>query len=240
MSETVDILAIGVHPDDVELSASGTLMKQIEQGSSVAIVDLTRGELGSRGSAALRIEEAGRAADIMGISHRVNLGMEDGFFEANTENKRRIIEQIRRFRPKVVLANAIHDRHPDHGRAAKLTSDACFLAGLRKIETSWDGKPQEHHRPEAVYHYIQDYYLEPDFVVDVTDYVDRKIEVIKAFSSQFYDPLSKEPATPISGEDFFDFIKSRMRNFGRPAGVPFAEGFTRSRYLRVDDLFDLK
>ena len=166
--------------------------------------------------------------------------MADGFFEINEGNKRLIIEQIRRFRQKIVLANAIGDRHPDHGRAANLVAESCFYAGLRKIETEWGGEAQEAHRPSSVFHYIQDYFIEPDYVVDVTDYVDRKMESIMAFSSQFFDPNSKEPTTPISGKSFIDFIKSRMMQFGRPTGVEYGEGFTRSRFMRVDDLFDLK
>lgn len=175
----------------------------------------------------------------MGISVRVNLKMADGFFNDSEENKRLVIEQIRRFQPKVVLANAIEDRHPDHGRAAKLVSDACFLAGLRKIETTWEGEPQIAHRPKAVYHYIQDHYLKADFCVDISDFVDRKIEAIKAYKTQFYDPNSKEPMTPISGEEFFDFIKGRMMQYGRPIGAKYAEGFTVERELGINSFDDL-
>jgi len=235
----LDILAFAAHPDDIELSAAGTLMKHIAEGKTVGIVDLTQGELGSRGTIETRYEEADAASKIMGISVRVNLKMADGFFNDSEENKRLVIEQIRRFQPKVVLANAIEDRHPDHGRAAKLVSEACFLAGLRKIETSWEGEPQIAHRPKAVYHYIQDHYLKADFCVDISDFVDRKIEAIKAYKTQFYDPNSKEPMTPISGEEFFDFIKGRMMQYGRPIGAKYAEGFTVERELGVNSFDDL-
>ncbi len=240
MNEHVDILVFAAHPDDAELSCSGTVMKHIANGAKVAIVDLTQGELGSRGTIETRYAEAKEASQIMGISFRENLKMQDGWFEINEENKRLIIEQIRRFQPKVVLANALTDRHPDHGRGGKLVSEACFLAGLRKIETTWNGESQNHHRPDAVYHYIQDYYIKPDFVVDVTKFVDRKLDAIKAYKTQFFDPESKEPVTPISGEDFFDFIKSRMREMGRPAGMSFAEGFTVERFVGVEDMLGLK
>lgn len=235
----LDILAFAAHPDDVELSASGTLMRYVAEGKKVGIVDLTEGELGTRGTVETRYEEAANASKIMGLSVRENLRMSDGFFENNAENKRLIIEQIRKYQPEIVLANSISDRHPDHGRAGKLVEDACFLAGLRKIETELDGVEQLPHRPRLVAHYIQDYYLEPSFVIDVTDYVERKIEVIKAFKTQFYDPNSPEPNTPISGEEFFDFIKGRMLNMGRPSGMKYAEGFTISRVFGVKDLFEV-
>lgn len=235
----IDILAFAAHPDDVELSASGTIMKHIAAGKTVGIVDLTQGELGSRGTIETRYSEAEEASKIMGLSVRVNLKMADGFFDLSEKNTRLIIEQIRRFQPTIILANAVEDRHPDHGRAAKLVSEACFLAGLRKVETSWDGKEQTPHRPKAVYHYIQDHYIKPDFVVDVTEFVNRKIEAIKAFKTQFYDPNSSEPQTPISGEEFFDFIKGRMLQFGRPIGVKYAEGFTVEREIGVKDFFEI-
>jgi bacillithiol biosynthesis deacetylase BshB1 len=235
----LDILAFAAPPDDIELSAAGTLMKHIAEGKTVGIVDLTQGELGSRGTIETRYEEADAASKIIGISERVNLKMADGFFNDSEENKRLIIEQIRRFQPSVVLANAIEDRHPDHARAAKLVSDACFLAGLRKIETVWEGQSQLAHRPKAVYHYIQDHYLKADFCVDVTEFVERKIEAIRAYKTQFYDPNSKEPVTPISGEEFFDFIKGRMMQYGRPIGARYAEGFTVERELGINSFDDL-
>jgi bacillithiol biosynthesis deacetylase BshB1 len=235
----VDILAFAAHPDDIELSASGTLMQQIALGKTVAIVDLTQGELGSRGTIVTRYSEAAEASTIMRISARNNLKLADGFFEQNEQSLRLIIQQIRYFQPEIVLANAVEDRHPDHAKAAKLVSEACFLAGLRKIETSYNGAIQAAHRPKVVYHYIQDHFIKPDFVVDVTPFVERKIEAIKAFKTQFFDPNSLEPATPISGEEFFDFIKGRMLQFGRSIGVKYAEGFTVERPIGVKNLGDL-
>lgn len=236
----VDILAIGAHPDDIELSAAGTLLKHRAMGYSTAIVDLTRGELGSRGTAETRKEEAAAAARILGLSERVNLKMADGFFTHNEENLRLIIQQIRRFKPDIVLLNAVSDRHPDHGKGSKLASEACFLSGLRKIETTWEGEEQEAHRPKFVYHYIQDRLIKPDFAIDVTDYVEDKFESIKAYKTQFWDPNSKEPQTPISGEEFFEFLRGRMAEFGRSIGVKYAEGFTVERLPGVSSLFDLK
>ena len=239
MNLKVDILAFAAHPDDIELSASGTLMKHIAQGKTVAIVDLTQGEMGSRGTIQSRYEEAAAASKIMGIHLRENIQLADGFFEINEENKRKVIEQIRRFQPSIVLANAVRDRHPDHGRAGQLASEACFMSGLSKVETSLNGESQAAHRPNAVYHYIQDYYIDPDFVVDVSEFYERKIEAIKAYKSQFFDPDSDAPETPISGKDFFQFLSSRMMQYGRPIGVKYAEGFTAERFVGVNDLFDL-
>ena len=235
----VDILAFAAHPDDIEISASGTLLKHIQQGKTVAIVDLTRGELGSRGTMDTRREESKASSEILGLTDRVNLKMADGFFEHNEANLRLIIEQIRYFKPEIVLANAVSDRHPDHPKGSKLVSEACFLAGLIKVETKHEGENQQAHRPKAVYHYIQDRHIEPDFVVDVSDFVEQKIASIKAYKTQFFDPNSKEPKTPISGEEFFDAIYGRMSNFGRQIGVEYAEGFTVERYVGVNDLFDL-
>ncbi len=235
----LDILAFAAHPDDIELSCSGTLIKNVQNGKKVGVIDLTQGELGTRGSAEIRLIEATESAKIMGLSARENLKMKDGFFEIIPENSLKIIEQIRRFKPEIVLANAIEDRHPDHARASKLVSEACFLAGLRRIETFWDGEVQEHFRPKVVYHYIQDRYIKPDFAVDVTAFFDQKMKAIMAFKSQFFDPFSSEPNTPISGEDFIDSIKGRMGAFGREIGVKYAEGFTSERLLGVDNLFDL-
>ncbi len=239
MRSNIDILAFAAHPDDIELSSSGTLMKHIAEGKKVVIVDLTQGELGSRGTIETRAAEAEDSDKIMGISQRVNLKMADGFFEINEHNKRLIIEQIRRFRPKIVLANAKSDRHPDHGRASQLVSESCFLSGLRKINTKWEGAEQLAFRPDFVYHYIQDHYLTPDFVVDISEYVDRKLAAIQAYKTQFYDPNSSEPQTPISGEEFLDFIKGRMLQFGRSIGVQYAEGFQVERTIGVNSFFDL-
>lgn len=236
----LDILAFAAHPDDIEISAAGTLMKHIATGSKVGIVDLTQGELGSRGTIETRYSEAEEASKIMGIHYRTNLKMADGFFEDNAENRLAIIRQIRKLKPTIVLANAITDRHPDHGRASKLVSDACFYAGLTKIKTELDGVEQEAYRPKTIYHYIQDRYIEPDFVVDVSEFVERKMEALKSYKTQFFDPNSDEPNTPISGKEFFDFIKGRMANYGRPLGVEYAEGFTVERSIGIEDLLTLK
>lgn len=235
----VDILAIGAHPDDVELSCAGTILKEKAAGKTIAIVDLTEGELGSRGTVETRYQEAAKAGEILGLSGRHNLRLADGFFEHTKENLLLLVEQIRRFKPEIVLANAVSDRHPDHGKGSKFISDACFLAGLVKIETSWEGKEQEAWRPKAVYHYIQDRYIEPDFVVDVTPYVEGKFEAIFAYETQFYKEGAQGPKTPISGKEFVDFLKARMRGFGRPIGVEFAEGYTVERTSGVNSLFDL-
>jgi bacillithiol biosynthesis deacetylase BshB1 len=235
----LDILAIGVHPDDVELSCAGTILKHIELGKTVGILDLTLGELGTRGNATIRTQEAMRAASILGVSVREQLNMADGFFENNETNQRLIIEVIRKYQPELILCNAISDRHPDHGRAAKLTTDACFYSGLLKVETKENTTTQKPWRPKAVYHYIQDNFIEPDFVIDVTTYSDKKMESIMAYSSQFFDPNSKEPQTPISSKNFIDYINAKARLFGRSINVDFAEGFTVNRYMGVNNLFDL-
>lgn len=240
----VDILAIAVHPDDVELSCSGTLLQHIDRGYSVGLVDLTRGELGTRGTADIRDEEAAEAARLMGALFRKNLGMSDGFFQYTEENLRRIIRVVREHQPEIVLANAPHDRHPDHGRAAKLIADACYYSGLVKVDTRDDaGALQERWRPRAVYHFIQDYNLEPDFVVDISGYWERKLAVIRAFRSQFHVPeateYAQELSSPISGEDFLDFLESKARTYGRASGFELAEGFITARTAGVRDLFDL-
>lgn len=239
MSEKVDILAIGAHPDDVELSAAGTILKEINNGKKVAIVDLTEGELGSRGSIQTRYEEAKNAAKILKISARHNIKIPDGFFLHDKVSLLKLVEQIRRFQPEIVLANATSDRHPDHAKGAKFISDACFLSGLLKIETDWEGQPQTHWRPKVIYNYIQDRYIKPDFAVDVTPYVDKKFESIFAYKTQFFNPDNEGPATPISGEDFIDFLKGRMAEFGRQIGAKYAEGFTVERIPAVHSIFDL-
>lgn len=231
----VDILAIGIHPDDVELSCSGTLLKHIAQGKTVGILDLTRGELGTRGTPQIRREEAMKSAEILGVKFREIMELRDGFFNGGEPEMMAVLKKIREYQPEIVLCNAIEDRHPDHGRAAKLVAEACFYSGLVKIKTGQDAW-----RPKAVYHYIQDRYIAPDFVVDVTPFVEKKLEAIMAFSSQFYDPNSKEPMTPIAGESFLEFVKSKMRVLGRDINVDFAEGFTTARVPGVDDLFALR
>ena len=235
----VDILAIGVHPDDVELAFSGTVLKHIALGKKVGILDLTEGELGTRGSAKLRKKEAAKAAKILGVLFRDNLKMKDGRFRNDDAHQVEVIKKIREYRPEIVLCNSIVDRHPDHGRAAQLVSDACFYSGLKKITTKLKGKEQQAWRPKAVYHCIQDRYIKPDFVVDVTPFVEKKMEVIMAYSSQFYDPRSKEQQTPISSKHFLEAVKARMIDYGRNIGVDYAEGFTANRFIGIKDLFDL-
>ena len=236
----LDILAIGAHPDDIELSCSATLAKEIANGRKVGIIDLTRGELGTRGTAETRDEEAAIAAEILGVHTRDNLKFADGFFVNDKKHQLKLIEQIRHFRPEIVICNAIEDRHIDHGRGSQLVSDACFLSGLRKIETSFDkvGK-QNPWRPKAVYHYIQWKDITPDIVVDVTGFMDKKMASVKAYKTQFFDPDSKEPQTPISTANFTDSIIYRARNLGRLIGTEYGEGFTVERYPAVDSLFDL-
>lgn len=221
----LDILAIAVHPDDLELSAAGTLIKHVQMGQQVGIIDLTRGELGTRGTPELRLQEARAAADIMGISVRENLGMADGFFQNDKEHQLKLVEYIRKYRPNVVIANALEDRHPDHGRAGRLIADACFLAGLSKISTTHNGEEQTAWRPKRVYHMIQDRFLEPDFIVDISDAFERKMEAIKAYKSQFYDPNSPEPITYIAAGGFLDKIEHRASSLGKRIGVAYGEGF---------------
>jgi N-acetylglucosamine malate deacetylase 1 len=237
--QKVDILAIGVHPDDVELSASGTLLRHAASGYRFGLLDLSRGELGTRGSAEIRMEEAANAAKLLGATFRHTLDIEDGLFEHKPANWLKIVSVIRACQPDIVLCNAVSDRHPDHGRAAKMTTDACFYAGLAKIETFWQGEAQERWRPKAVYHYIQDVQLTPDFVVDITPYFSKKIEAILTFRSQFWDPGSTEPTTPISGKEFLDFMEAKARVFGRPVGATHGEGFNVARTPGVQNLFDL-
>lgn len=235
----IDILAFGAHPDDVELSAGGTLLQQIALGKKVGLVDLTRGELGTRGTPEIRTQEATQSAKLMGASLRVNLDFADGFFTHDREHLLAVVEIIRLTQPEIILANSLSDRHPDHGRAAKLVAEASFLAGLSKVETEWEGKKQSPHRPRIVYHYIQDHNLVADFVVDISAHIEKKIELIKSYKSQFYDPNSPEPNTPISSKDFWEFIFAKARTYGRPAGLEFAEGFNVTRTIAVDDLFKL-
>jgi N-acetylglucosamine malate deacetylase 1 len=241
----VDILAVGAHPDDIELSASGTLLAHAARGYTFGMLDLTRGELGSRGSIEIRAAEAKAAADILGAVFRIGLDLPDGFIprHASEENEHvlAIIQVIRQCRPHLILANAPHDRHPDHGRAAQLTVEAAFLSGLAKIETTdpLTGEPQLPWRPKSVYHYLQDIQLMPDFVVDITPHFEHKMQSIKAFGSQFYDPMRSEPNTPISSPEFLSFMEAKNRVFGREAGYTFAEGFIKSRVFGVRDLMVL-
>lgn len=235
----LDILAIGAHPDDVELSCSGTLAKEISNGKKVGILDLTRGELGTRGSAEIRDQEAKDAAKILGVSVRKNLEFSDGFFINNTAHQLEIIKILRKYRPEIVFCNAVDDRHIDHGKGSKLTSDACFLSGLRKIETTFEGNKQKAWRPKHVYHYIQWKELQPDVLVDISGFIDQKIASVKAYRSQFYDENNNEPATPISSSNFLDSVTYRARNLGRLMNTEYAEGFTVERCPAVNSIFDL-
>jgi bacillithiol biosynthesis deacetylase BshB1 len=232
----LDILAFGAHPDDVELGCGGTIAKEINLGKKVGVIDLTRGELGTRGSAEIRDVEAEKSKKILGLTIRENLAFADGFFVNDKEHKIKVIELIRKYQPEIVLCNAIDDRHIDHPKASKLVSDACFLSGLRKIETIYHGKKQQAWRPKVVYHYIQWKNIEPDFVVDISDFIDVKMQSVMAYSSQFYNPNSKEPISPITSKNFLDSVKYRAQDLGRLIGVNFAEGFTVERYVAVKSL----
>lgn len=236
---TLDILAFGAHPDDVELGCGGTLAKEISNHKNVGIIDLTRGELGTRGSVELRDLEAKKAALILGVSVRENLGLRDGFFQNNEENQMKVIEIIRKYRPKIVLCNAVSDRHIDHGKGSSLVSDACFLSGLRKIETFVEGVKQEAFRPQVVYHYIQWNQTLPDFVVDITGFMEAKLNAVLAYSSQFFNPNTQDPVTPIATQNFLDSLTYRAQDLGRMIGTDFAEGFTVERLLAVNYLEDL-
>ena len=236
----LDILAFGAHPDDVELGCAGTILKEVALGKKVGIVDLTRGELGTRGSAEIRDKEAAAAAAILGVSVRENLAFRDGFFVNDEAHQLEIIKMIRKYQPEIVLCNAVDDRHIDHPKGSQLVSDACFLSGLIRIATSLDGEEQKAWRPKVVYHYMQWKNLVPDFVVDITGYVEQKTAAILAYSSQFYDSNSKEPESPISSKNFLESLNYRSRDLGRLTGLEHAEGFTAERYLAVNSLSDLK
>jgi bacillithiol biosynthesis deacetylase BshB1 len=236
----LDILAFGAHPDDVELGCSGTIAKEISLGKKVGVIDLTRGELGTRGSVEIRNSEAAKAGSILDISVRENLDLRDGFFQNDEASQLKVIEMIRKYQPEIVLCNAIKDRHIDHGKGSKLVSDACFLSGLRRIETEIDGVSQNAWRPKVVYHYIQWEPISPDFVVDISGFMDKKMDSILAYGSQFFDPNSKEPESPITSKNFLDSVKYRAQDLGRLVGVDYAEGFTVERYLAVNSLADLK
>ncbi|RBL91550.1 bacillithiol biosynthesis deacetylase BshB1 [Chitinophaga flava] len=235
----LDILAIAVHPDDVELGCAGTLMVHAQQGMKVGVIDLTRGELGTRGTPELRVKEAQDAAKIMGLEVRENLELADGFFRNDTMEQMAIIRAIRKYQPDIVLANAMDDRHPDHGRAGKLIADSCFLAGLRKIETTVDGIPQQAWRPKQVFHFLQDRYHEPDFVVDITPVMEKKLDAIKSFSSQFLTAKDNEPQTYISGSGFFDSVVYRAKMLGKMVGVDYAEGYTSAKMMGIRNFADL-
>jgi N-acetylglucosamine malate deacetylase 1 len=237
----LDILVLSVHPDDAELGCAGTILKHIAEGKKVGIVDLTQGELGTRGSVEIRAAEAAKAAQILGLAVRENLAIPDGFFENSKEHQLKVIAAIRKYQPEIIITNAYHDRHPDHGRANELVEAASFLSGLRKIETFEDGNLQQEWRPSIVLHFIQDRYIKPDILVDITEYWDKKIESIQAYGSQFYNPnWEDEPQTYISSPDFIHVTEARAREFGKSIQAKYAEGFTSRKILGVDSLFDLR
>jgi bacillithiol biosynthesis deacetylase BshB1 len=234
--QKLHILAIGVHPDDVELACAGTLIKHARMGQAVGILDLTRGELGTRGTPELRVQEANEAAKLIGAKVRENAGMADGFFQNDKEHQLKLIPYIRKYQPDIVIANALEDRHPDHGRAGKLISDACFLAGLRKVETMLDGKTQQAWRPKRVFHMIQDRFKNPGFIVDITDCFEQKMEAIQSYKSQFHDPNSNEPVTYIATQDFLKNIEFRASLLGKRIGVTYGEGFVSENIPGIDNL----
>jgi bacillithiol biosynthesis deacetylase BshB1 len=235
----LDILAFGSHPDDVELGCGGTIAKEISLGKKVGIIDLTRGELGTRGSVEIRNQEAAAAAKILGVSVRENLDMRDGFFVNDEAHQLKIIKMLRKYQPEIVICNAIDDRHIDHGKGSQLVSDACFLSGLMKIETEIDGMKQQAWRPKLVYHYMQWKNLTPDFVVDISGFNEKRVESILAYSSQFYNPNSNEPETLIASKNFLESLNYRAQDLGRLIGTDYAEGFNVERYLAVNSLSDL-
>lgn len=232
----LDILAIAAHPDDVELCCSGTLSKQIKAGYKAGVVDLTQGEMGTRGTAEVRLQEAEDSRKALGLKVRENLKMDDAFFLNDRAHQLHIIEAIRRYRPRILLTNAIRDRHPDHGRASQLVSEAAFYAGLPKVELQGKAHDLDAWRPESIFHFIQDRYITPDLVVDISEHFEKKMEAIRCFRSQFYDPQSDEPETPLSSPEFLDFVEARAREFGRPIAAEFGEGFTTERPIAVPDL----
>lgn len=236
----LDILVIAAHPDDAELGCSGTIAAHIAKGHKVGIIDLTLGEMGTRGTPEIRLKESMIASGILNLTNRENLGFKDIYFKNDEEHQHRLIEMIRKYQPNIVLANAIQDRHPDHGKGASLASDACFISGLRKIETIYNGENQAPWRPKFVYHYIQNNFIEPDFIMDITPFWDIKLQSIMAFKSQFHDPSSQEPQSFISDPNFLPFIEARAREFGHRINVRYGEGFTVERFLGIENLFDLK
>jgi N-acetylglucosamine malate deacetylase 1 len=235
----LDILVLAAHPDDAELGCGGTVAKHVALGHKVGIVDFTRGELGTRGTPETRTAEAANAANILGVSVRENLDLKDGFFQNDPQHQLAVIRAVRKYRPEIVLTNAVYDRHTDHGKGASLAYDACFLAGLVKIDTDVDGVKQQAWRPKVVYHFIQSQFIEPDFIVDVSGFWDTKIKAIKAFQSQFFNASSTEPETYISKPGFLKMVEARAIEFGHAIGTAYGEGFTVRRYPGVDNLFSL-
>jgi bacillithiol biosynthesis deacetylase BshB1 len=236
----LDILVLAVHPDDAELGCSGTILKHIAEGKKVGIVDFTRGELGTRGTAETRDSEAADSAKILGLHARENLRFKDAFFKNDEEHQREVIRMIRKYQPEIVLSNALHDRHPDHARAGDLANDACFLSGLPKIRTQENGVEQEAWRPRLNLQYIQDHYIKPDVIIDITPYIESKIKSVQAFKTQFFNPDLDEPATYISSPEFFESVIGRAREFGKSIGATYGEGFTSRKLLGVESLFDLR
>ncbi|HYV95181.1 MAG TPA: bacillithiol biosynthesis deacetylase BshB1 [Chitinophagales bacterium] len=236
----LDLLAFSAHPDDVELSCAGTIIKHVTLGKKAGIIDLTHGELGTRGTPEIRDAEAAAATKVMGVHVRENLNMRDGFFQNDEEHQLKVITMLRKYQPEIVVANAVVDRHPDHGRAAELVREACFLSGLKKIETKIDDQSQEPWRPRALYHYLQDMWLEPDVLIDISGYWEKRMEAVMCFRSQFYNPNSKEPVTYISTPEFLESLKYRAQTLGRMIGVDYAENFTTTRKTGVDHFFVLK
>ncbi|MFZ1806422.1 MAG: bacillithiol biosynthesis deacetylase BshB1 [Cyclobacteriaceae bacterium] len=236
----LDILVLAAHPDDAELGCGGTILKQIASGQKVGIVDFTRGELGTRGTVETREQEANASAKILGLSVRENLNFRDGFYVNDEAHQKEVIRVIRKYQPDIVLANAIYDRHPDHGKGGELAFQACFFAGLNKIETKDDGKVQETWRPKVLYHYIQSQLITPDFVVDVADHWEKKMESVLAFKSQFHDPNSNEPETYISSQGFLKMLEARGIELGHAIGAKYGEGFTVRRTIGVDYLTDIR
>ena len=236
----LDLLVLAVHPDDAELGCSGTILKHIALGKKVGIIDFTRGELGTRGSAEIRDEEAAASAKILGLHVRENLRFRDGFFKNDEQHQLEIIKMIRKYQPEIVLTNALHDRHPDHGRAGDLSNDAIFYSGLRRIETQIDGLAQQEWRPRLVLQYIQDRYLKPDIIIDISEVMETKLESIRAFKTQFDSPDTNEPQTYISSPAFLESVIARAREMGKNIGAEYGEGFTSRKLLGVDDLFDLR
>ncbi len=237
--EKLDILVMAAHPDDAELSCSGTIAAHLAKGYRVGILDFTQGEMGTRGTPKLRLQEAQKSSELLGLTMRENLGFRDVFFQEDEEHQKAIAKVVRKYRPEIVLANAVSDRHPDHGKGGSLASKACFVSGLRMLKTEDQGIPQEAWRPKVIYHYIQNNFIEPDLVVDVSDFWEKKMASIKAFKSQFHDPDSKEPQSFISAPGFLEFIEARAREFGHKIGVRYGEGFTVERVPGVNDLFEL-
>lgn len=236
----LDILVFAAHPDDAELACSGTIISHIAQGKKVGIVDLTLGEMSTRGTVDIRRQEAKRSAEIMGLAIRENLELADVHFQNDEASQLAVVAKIRKYQPEIILANAVHDRHPDHGRASELVSQACFMSGLKKVEIdSQDGETVGPWRPKAIYHFIQSLFIKPDFVVDVSEYWEQKLESIRAFESQFHNPNSNEPATYISSPTFMKMIEARGSEFGHAIGATYGEGFTVERLLGVRNLFDL-